>query len=244
MPVARPAFRWPPQSARWSCLTRWSETLVGRRAVLRGIAGRPAADSPVLAAILRNTNSYGLQQPPRLGADEVAKLPVSRLLDTDALSQPAGRAWSTRTRSGHLRVLEQTGWGGNQHTEPAGRLGAARSRHGAHRRPGRRGNAVQPPESRWRPGPATSPRASAAVRQHRPPARCSGYPTPGCATGSTTRSTVLLAGPRAGHGKTVEALGLNSPALPIPWSVLSLFAAGPDAVARRCVAGARRPPAR
>ncbi|BDB40115.1 ESX-3 secretion system protein eccB3 [Mycobacterium kiyosense] len=38
--------------------------------------------SPVLAAILRNTNSYGLQQPPRLAADEIAKLPVSRLLDT------------------------------------------------------------------------------------------------------------------------------------------------------------------
>lgn len=38
--------------------------------------------SPVLAAILRNNNSYGLQQPPRLGADEVAKLPVSRVLDT------------------------------------------------------------------------------------------------------------------------------------------------------------------
>ncbi|PJE22105.1 MAG: type VII secretion protein EccB, partial [Mycobacterium sp.] len=34
--------------------------------------------SPVLAAILRNTNSYGLQQPPRLGADDIAKLPVSR----------------------------------------------------------------------------------------------------------------------------------------------------------------------
>ena len=34
--------------------------------------------SPVLAAILRNTNSYGLDQPPRLGADEIAKLPVSR----------------------------------------------------------------------------------------------------------------------------------------------------------------------
>ncbi|ETZ69046.1 type VII secretion protein EccB, partial [Mycobacterium sp. MAC_080597_8934] len=38
--------------------------------------------SPVLAAILRNTNSYGLDQPPRLGADAVAKLPVSRMLDT------------------------------------------------------------------------------------------------------------------------------------------------------------------
>jgi hypothetical protein len=31
----------------------------------------------------------------------------------------------------------------------------------------------------------------------------------------------------AGHGKTVEALGLSAPALPIPWSVLSLFASGP-----------------
>src|ERR1700758_1780761 len=40
--------------------------------------------SPVLAAILRNTNSYGLDQPPRLGADQVAKLPVSRMLDTAA----------------------------------------------------------------------------------------------------------------------------------------------------------------
>ena len=32
--------------------------------------------SPVLAAILRNTNSYGLDQPPRLGADEVARAAV------------------------------------------------------------------------------------------------------------------------------------------------------------------------
>jgi hypothetical protein len=31
----------------------------------------------------------------------------------------------------------------------------------------------------------------------------------------------------AGHGKTVEALGLSEPAVPIPWSVLSLFANGP-----------------
>ena len=31
----------------------------------------------------------------------------------------------------------------------------------------------------------------------------------------------------AGNNKTVEALGLNAPPLPIPWSVLSLYAAGP-----------------
>ncbi len=31
----------------------------------------------------------------------------------------------------------------------------------------------------------------------------------------------------AGHGKTVEALGLSGTPVPIPWSVLSLFASGP-----------------
>ncbi len=40
--------------------------------------------SPVLAAILRNTNSYGLDQPPRLGADEVARMPVAGAIDTSA----------------------------------------------------------------------------------------------------------------------------------------------------------------
>lgn len=40
--------------------------------------------SPVVAAMLRNTNSYGLEQPPSLGADEIARSPVSRMLDTSA----------------------------------------------------------------------------------------------------------------------------------------------------------------
>lgn len=44
--------------------------------------------SPVLAAILRNANSYGLAQPPRLGADDVARLPVASAIDVDAY--PAG----------------------------------------------------------------------------------------------------------------------------------------------------------
>jgi type VII secretion protein EccB len=35
----------------------------------------------VLAEILRNTNSYGLAQPPRLGADDVARMPVARGID-------------------------------------------------------------------------------------------------------------------------------------------------------------------
>jgi ESX secretion system ATPase EccB len=34
-------------------------------------------------------------------------------------------------------------------------------------------------------------------------------------------------GEAGGHSKTVEALGLNAPAVPVPWSVLSLYAPGP-----------------
>uniref|UniRef100_UPI00061B4220 type VII secretion protein EccB n=1 Tax=Mycobacterium sp. UM_Kg1 TaxID=1545691 RepID=UPI00061B4220 len=37
--------------------------------------------SGVLAAVLRNTDSYGLERPPVLGADDIARLPVSRGLD-------------------------------------------------------------------------------------------------------------------------------------------------------------------
>lgn len=40
--------------------------------------------SPVLATIMRNTNSYGLDQPPRLGADDIARLPVATAIDTNA----------------------------------------------------------------------------------------------------------------------------------------------------------------
>ena len=38
----------------------------------------------MVAAILRNTNSYGLNQPPRLGADDIARLPVASAIDDGA----------------------------------------------------------------------------------------------------------------------------------------------------------------
>ncbi|MGV0627883.1 type VII secretion protein EccB, partial [Mycolicibacter minnesotensis] len=62
--------------------------------------------SGVLAAVLRNTDSHGLGRPPVLGADDVARLPVSHQLDvsrfpeqpvsvTDAVSDPVTCAqWS------------------------------------------------------------------------------------------------------------------------------------------------------
>ncbi|PRC43217.1 type VII secretion protein EccB, partial [Mycobacterium sp. ITM-2017-0098] len=40
--------------------------------------------SPVVAAILRNSNSWGLAQPPRLDADDVARVPEAGAVDTDA----------------------------------------------------------------------------------------------------------------------------------------------------------------
>ena len=40
--------------------------------------------SRVLATMLRNVDSYGLTQPPRLSADEVARMPVSEAIDTSA----------------------------------------------------------------------------------------------------------------------------------------------------------------
>jgi hypothetical protein len=54
--------------------------------------------SPVLAAIMRNTNSYGLQQPPRLAADEVSRLPWppgSTPRPTRPASDPGGRRAGT-----------------------------------------------------------------------------------------------------------------------------------------------------
>ncbi len=81
--------------------------------------------SPVLAAILRNTNSYGLDQPPRLAADAVAKLPVSRMLDTSRYPDQQVAPVDAAKRPCHVRLLEQAGRGRHQLGEPAVRLGAA-----------------------------------------------------------------------------------------------------------------------
>ena len=63
---------------------------------------------PAYAALLRNTNSYGLEQPPRLGADEVARLPVSRVLDTALIPRSADHRCRRGEFADHLRALDQT----------------------------------------------------------------------------------------------------------------------------------------
>ena len=176
--------------------------------------------SPVLAAILRNTNSYELQQPPRIGADDVARLPVSRMLDTSRYpsqpvsllspasnpvtcalwSKPAGAATSTLSllsgsalpvRDG-VRTVELVGGGAKVALSPG--TGYFTQSVGG--------------------GPAAPATGSlfwvsdTGVRY-------------GIDNESESRSR-----PNE-HGKAVEALGLASPPLGIPWSILSLFAPGP-----------------
>ncbi len=173
--------------------------------------------SSVLAAVLRNSNSYGLQQPPRLGADEIAKLPVSRLLDTarypsqqvglvDAArnpvtcafwSKPAGAATSTLTLlSGSalpvpdgVRTLDLVGSGN----------GATRV-------------ALAPGTGYFAQSVGGGPSAPATGSLF-------WISDTGVRYGIDTEAD--------GHGKTIEALGLKEPAVPVPWSMLTLFATGP-----------------
>ncbi len=183
--------------------------------------------SPVLASILRNTNSYGLEQPPRLGADVVAKLPVSRMLDTarypdqqitlvDAAkdpvtcahwSKPAGAATSSLSLlSGSalpipdsIRTVDLVG-GGLQGT--AARVALA---------PGT-GYFTQPVG-----GGATAPAGGSPFW----------VSDTGVRYGIDNEANEADNPGNGSHGKTVEALGLTGNPIPIPWSMLSLFANGP-----------------
>jgi type VII secretion protein EccB len=184
--------------------------------------------SPVLAAILRNTNSYGLDQPPRLGADEVAKLPVSRMLDTtrypdrqvvlvDAAKDPVTCAY----------------W-----SKPAGAASSSLSLLS--------GSALPVPDAvRTLDLVGAGNGSSQAIATRVAMAPGTGYFTQTVGGGPTSPGTGSLfwvsdtgvrygidneaesASGAAGHGKTVAALGLSAPAVPIPWSMLSLFANGP-----------------
>ena len=181
--------------------------------------------SPVLAAILRNTNSYGLEQPPRLGADQIAKLPVSRMLDTAAYpgqqialvdadkapvtcaywSKPTGAA--TRT----LSLLSGSALPVSDAVHTVDLVGAGSPEN-------------SPIASRVALAPGTGYFAQTVSGGAAAPAVGSLFwvSDTGVRYGIDNEAEN-----GAGHGKTVEALGLSAPAVAVPWSVLSLFATGP-----------------
>ena len=175
--------------------------------------------SPVLAALLRNTNSYGLEQPPRLGADEVARTPVSDILDTtafpdqrvslvDATASPVTCVhWSkgADASTSSLALLSGAALPVAENTGSVELVGA---------------------------GPG------AATRVVLPTGTGFFVQTVGQEAQSPTAGSLFWVadtGVRYGleapnqdeMAKTIAALGLKAPATPIPWSVLALFAAGP-----------------
>jgi type VII secretion protein EccB len=179
------------------------------------------AISPVLAAVLRSSNSYGLDQPPRLSADQVAKLSVSRMLDTSRFpdqrvslvdvardpvtcahwSKPAGATTNSLTllTGSALPVSEVV------HTEDL--VGA-----------GTGGTA-----NRVAMAPGTGYFTTTVGQDAASPAAGSLF----WISDTGVRYGIDNEGGVNGPAKTVEVLGLSPPSTPIPWSMLSLFAPGP-----------------
>ncbi|MCV7228479.1 type VII secretion protein EccB [Mycolicibacterium komossense] len=176
--------------------------------------------SPVLAALLRNTNSYGLEQPPRLDADEIARAPVSRMIDTaaypaeridvvDAVSSPVTCVRWAKAADASTSSLTLLSGAALPIADGAGTvdlLGA--------------------------PGGTTASRVAVPTG--------TGYfvqtvgqepASPAAGSLFWISDTGMRYGIEAANpdevAKTVAALGLNQPAMPAPWAVLALFVPGP-----------------
>lgn len=176
--------------------------------------------SAVLAAVLRSANSFGLEQPPELDADEIARVPVSRMLDTTAF--PTQRVDLVKAASAPVTCV----WW----AKPAGVGTSSLTLLSGAALPVADGvSAVALP----RPGAGAS-----AARVVMPTG--TGYFVQSAGqepddSGAGALFWVSDAGIRYGIeapdqdelSRTVAALGLTQPTTPIPWSMLSLFAAGP-----------------
>lgn len=176
--------------------------------------------SPALAALLRNADSYGLEQPPRLGADEIARSPASRMLDASAFPAEAidlvnaekspvtcvHWAKSTDAKTSSMTLLSGAALpiadGAHAVDLPSPSDGRRASRVLV---PAGRGYFVQTVGQE----PASPPAGSTFW-----------ISDTGVRYGIEAASQDELA-------KTVTALGLTEPCVPAPWSVLTLFASGP-----------------
>lgn len=177
--------------------------------------------SPVLAAILRNANSYGLDRPPHVGADKVAKLPVSRQLDAgryperrivllDATHDPVTCAhWrkASGASTNSLTLLAGSALPIPDSIHPEGLVGA-----------GAGGIAT-----RVAMAPGTGYFAQTVGQNASSPAAGSLF----WISDTGVRYGIDNEGDASGNAKAADALGLTPPATPIPWSVLSLYAPGP-----------------
>lgn len=167
--------------------------------------------SAVLAALLRNNDSYGLDQPPRLSSDEAARLPVSSMI------------YTSRYPSTPITLVERAAapitcvrW-----SHPAGATTADVDLLSG---------SVLPLADSARTIDLVSAGSGGTANRVALP-RGTGFFVQ--TSGSGAQFWVSDTGVRYGLDtedesvNTVEALGLSQPALPIPSAVLSLFAPGP-----------------
>ncbi|NTY61248.1 type VII secretion protein EccB [Mycolicibacterium sphagni] len=175
--------------------------------------------SPVLAAVLRNANSYGLAQPPHLGADDIARLPVSSLLDVSAF--PAAPVKLVAAADAPVTCAQWTKIDGAA-TSSLNLLSGSTLPIPA---------GVRPVDLVGGANPGT------ATRVALPPGRGYFVQTVGQQPASPPAGSLFwisdtgvrygIGGDRQTAEKSVAALGLTQPPLPVPWSVLTLFAPGP-----------------
>jgi type VII secretion protein EccB len=165
--------------------------------------------SGVLASILRNTNSYGFAQPPRLGADEVARIPVANAVDTGAY--PSDRVTLVDFADDPVTCAS---W-----AKPEGAQTASLTLLSGAALPIPDGLRTVELVSSGTPG-------GPADRVALPPG--TGYFVDSGGALFWVSDTGVRYGIDGTDGSdTVASLGLTTTPLPIPWSVLSQFAAGP-----------------
>lgn len=183
--------------------------------------------SQVLAGILRNTDSYGLDQPPRLSADQIAAIPVANAIDTAAYpSEPVAVVDATTSPITCSRWAKPAGAVAGSQTLltgavlplPDGLRTVTLVGAGAGATAGR---------------VAVTPGTGFLVQAvGQPAARDTGAAPASLSTywisDTGVRYGISTEGDAAtGDRKTLAALGLTTTPLPIPWAVLSQFAAGP-----------------
>jgi type VII secretion protein EccB len=180
--------------------------------------------SPILAAVLRNSNSYGLDQPPRLSADRVAKLPVSRLLDTSRY--PEQRISLLDSAHDPVTCAHWSKLAGASTNSLTLLAGSALPIPDAVHTEGLVGAGTGGIASRVAQAPGTGYFAQTVGQNPTSPAAGSLFwiSDTGVRYGIDNEAAQ---GGASGNVKTAEALGLNPPATPIPWSILSLYAPGP-----------------
>lgn len=168
------------------------------------------AVSPVVAAILRNSNSYGLAQPPRLDADVVARIPEAAGVDNAAY--PSDRVTLVDVAADPVTCAQWAKPEGAQDASLTLRTGAVLPVADGVR-------TVELVSSGTPGGPAD--------RVALPPG--TGYFVDSAGSLFWISDTGVRYGIDTGSDgvDTVAALGLTTAPLPIPSSVLSQFAVGP-----------------